>query len=144
MHLLNTKYKVLDRKQGGMGVVYICEDTIDNSLVALKTYRSDLETEGLKELFIREAQAWIRVGKGEFILSPEDIVIINGRPHIVLPYCKNGSLSDLLQQGRLSVDTALTLFAQMALGMYRISDVDGLVHQDLKPRIFCWMMTIAR
>ena len=93
MELLNKRYRVLGQKQGGMGVVYICEDTVNNDLVALKTYLSDIEIEDTKDLFIREAKAWKKVGKGEFILSPKEIILISGRPFIVLPYCKNGSLN---------------------------------------------------
>jgi len=131
---LNDRYEVKDRKQGGMGDVYICIDKEnDNKLVALKTYRSDLDNPEIRELFIREARAWIKIGIGEFILFPEDIEIINGKPFIVLPYCKNGSLKELLEHRSLTKEEAITLLAQLALGMHRISDVDGLVHQDLKP-----------
>jgi len=130
---LNDQYKIIDLKRGGMGEVYICTDEINNKTVALKSYRSDLEDDEIRELFIREAQAWIKIGIGEFILSPDGIELINGKPYITLPYCKQGSLRELLKMGALNREKAITFLTQMALGMYRISDVDGLVHQDLKP-----------
>ncbi len=129
----NNKYEVIDVKQGGMGEVYICNDKSNNKIVALKSYRSDLDSDQIRDLFIREAQAWIKIGKGEFILSPDGIEQIDGKPYIKLPYCKQGSLKELLDRGRLSREESITLLTQIALGMYRISDVDGLVHQDLKP-----------
>ncbi|MFK5893845.1 MAG: serine/threonine-protein kinase, partial [Pseudomonadota bacterium] len=75
----------------------------------------------------------IKIGKGEFILTPKRIETIQGRPFIIMPYCENGSLRDLIKNHTISKERAFEIITQIAIGMYRIGDKENLVHQDLKP-----------
>lgn len=131
---LGNRYEIVDLKQGGMGEVFICKDLQDDGkLLALKSYRKDVPNEKVADLFIKEAQAWIKIGKGGFILSPNRIEEIQGRPFIIMPYCENGSLRDHINHGPIGKERAFEILTQILLGMYRIGDLEGLVHQDLKP-----------
>ncbi|OQY11274.1 MAG: hypothetical protein B6I31_05240, partial [Desulfobacteraceae bacterium 4572_19] len=128
------RYEVVDAMQGGMGEVFICKDLQNkNNLVALKSYLRDFKDPSIPKLFIKEAKAWIKIGKGEFILSPERIEEIQGRPFIVMPFCKNGNLRDKINNRSISTQKAFEIITQIAIGMYRIGDKENLVHQDLKP-----------
>jgi len=128
------RYKVIHEMKGGMGEVFICEDLDNqNKKVALKSYLNEFSDTKIPDLFIKEAKAWIKIGKGEFILTPERIETIQGRPFIVMPYCENGNLRDLIKDHTISKERAFEIITQIAIGMYRIGDKENLVHQDLKP-----------
>lgn len=58
--------------------------------------------------------------------------------YIILPYCPNGTIIDLLMKAysrgtRLSMDLALYLFKQLLLCLSFLHNQNGLAHLDIKP-----------
>jgi eukaryotic-like serine/threonine-protein kinase len=96
--------------QGGMGEVYLAEDTRISRQVAVKVIRTELqsylddeESKHAEELFEREMKAISRLDH-PYILSFYDFgkePAINGSiVYMVMPYRQEGSLSDwLLRRG---------------------------------------------
>lgn len=132
---LTPRYRVKERRGGGMGVVFICEDVQrERQLVALKTYLDDQGDEQLRESFIREAETWLRLHGSEYVATIEGIDLIELRPFIRMPYYPGGSLAQVLQQqGPLPIARVLELTAQIILGLIHICGRASLIHQDLKP-----------
>ncbi len=139
---------------GGMGEVYLAEDTPINRQVAIKVIRAEVtpypNATVLKEatrLFQREAKA-IAMLDHPHILPLYDYgeETINGNPitYLVMPYRPEGSLTLWLQQRNSSGDTQVpSLRAQDVAHLVRQA-ADALqhahdrhiIHQDVKPANF--------
>lgn len=127
------KYRVFSVKEGGMGYVYLCEDIETGEKCALKTYKKDIGNAQLKSAFIEESSAWVDIGEGDYILTPEDIVYEFGTPFIKMPFCGNGSLREKIEKREINEADALKILVEICIGMWRIGGVEEFIHQDLKP-----------
>lgn len=120
--------------QGGMGTVYLAEDTRLGRNVAIKTLRPELAVNAqAKERFLREARS-------AAMLEHDNIVPIysvgeaDGTPFLAMPVLRGESLSTLIQRtnGPLPVSTAVRLAREVALGLAAAHE-RGLIHRDIKP-----------
>ena len=132
---LGDRYKVKTAFEGGMGIAYVCEDLREPGQVhVLKTFKGDPGNRQLREAFIAEVQAWIKLHGQEYLAKVDDVFAIEGRIFLRMPFYKRGSLRMLLQQQkRLDIPHAVTAAAQLALGMRYFSEQHKLLHLDLKP-----------
>lgn len=132
--ILNDKYEVFGLRAGGMGYVVFCHNVKGGPDVALKSYLDSEESPEVEKRFIREAEAWIRVGQRPFLMPLQGIVRVHGRPHILMPFCKNGSLRDRLHAaGALQVEEVVLIATQIAIGLFHLHDLCKMIHRDLKP-----------
>jgi serine/threonine protein kinase len=134
--------------QGGMGEVYLAEDTRISRQVAVKVIRTELqsylddeESQHAEELFEREMKAISRLDH-PYILSFYDFgkePAINGSiVYMVMPYRQEGSLSDwLLRRGShlVSPQDIGLMIAQAASALQHAHDHD-VIHRDVKPSNF--------
>ena len=143
--LIASRYEVASHPMmGGMGIVYICLDRVEDRPVALKTFKPEyLPDRAARDRFLREGTHWVdlgahlhivrcygveRVGDGtEVYLVLELIAKVQGYP--------DASLRSWLLPGRpLPVETALLFALQIARGMQHATEtIPGFVHRDLKP-----------
>ena len=126
------EYEIVDRFQGGFGIVYIAD--IGYSLVALKTLQSRfLWSEINHQNFYREAMIWMQLGQHPNIVKAIKIDTIRGISFIVLEYIYGGTLSELLRKkGRLSNQRAMIYGKQFCKGMVYANSKLGIVHGDIK------------
>jgi serine/threonine protein kinase len=124
------RYHLLRRLgEGGMSEVYLAYDELMHRDIAIKAMSSN-NTEHI-ERFQREAEA---VGNlyHNHILPAFDY----GRQHpwyyLVMPYIEHGSLSDLLQDGPLTLEHAGEMLSQIASALQCAHD-HGILHRDIKP-----------
>lgn len=126
--------KVLDRLgAGGMGVVYLAEQTRLNRRVALKVLPFDAQTspEAIKR-FYREARAAARLNHPN-IVQVFDVNEEAGRHFIIMEYVDGANLAALLKDhGRLSAGQSASLMQQAVAGLQHAHS-GGLVHRDIKP-----------
>jgi serine/threonine protein kinase len=135
-------------------------EVIDN--VALKTLFDDfLSDEHIRKRFENEAASWLKIGdvdssiiplydKMQFtnelkawltmggyarsnILPLYEVTNINGKPFLVMMYCKNGNLKYKIQNCNLSEKEKIRIATHIIMGMHWYSDKYGFVHRDLKP-----------
>jgi serine/threonine protein kinase len=135
--VLNKKYQVIETLFGGMGEVIICKDLqkANEKLVALKTlFDETLHDSKSGERFIREAEAWLKLGDNfnGFLLGLREIINIKGKPYFLMDYCPGGSLRDRLSGGLIKLEDAVTYSTQMLHALLFIEN-HGMVHRDLKP-----------
>jgi serine/threonine protein kinase len=117
-----------------LGVVYLAEDVRLCRPVALKIPRPEaLFTPGLRQRFLREAQATARLSH-PYILPAFEPGEAGPFCFLVEAYCAGGSLADWLAQRStpLSAREAALLLSALA-GAVQHAHEHGVLHRDLKP-----------
>jgi serine/threonine protein kinase len=127
------KYRVLrELGRGGMGVVYLAEDTSLDREVALKSILGSLaENDALLRRFEAEARA---VGKlfHPHIIPINALMRENGALYIEMPYLEGGSLGALLEKRQLPCPDIVRFCADI-LDALAACHEEGIVHRDVKP-----------
>jgi serine/threonine protein kinase len=120
-----------------MGEVMFCRDLLKLSkeMVVLKTYHDEIiGCSVLRERFIKEATAWLKLGVGNpYLLGFEGIIMIENKPYIQMQYCAGGNLRMKLEQGPIPLKEAVYYGTQLLLGLWSIDDMNGIIHRDIKP-----------
>ncbi len=133
--LIGNRYEVIRTFEGGMGVAHVCKDlTADGQLVVLKTYKEGASDQKFRAALIREVNSWIALHGHQYLALIDDVLSLDGRLYLKMPFYANGSLADILKDGPLPLDDAVRLAAQLLIGMQYLSDKCGFLHLDLKPQ----------
>jgi serine/threonine-protein kinase len=117
---------------GGMGVVWLAEDTRLNRKVALKTVKSAAAdtTEGRQRL-MREARAAAALNHPH-IATVHDVLDADGKVIVVFEYVEGESLAARLHRGRIPINEAVEIAWQLADAL-AAAHAQGVIHRDLKP-----------
>ncbi|HET8676768.1 MAG TPA: protein kinase [Blastocatellia bacterium] len=126
-------YKIIEMLgAGGMGEVYLAEDTRLGRKVALKVLPENLGThEQAKRRFAQEAKTASALNHSH-IITIYDIVADGSREYIVMEYVEGETLRETLTRGKVGVKRALEIAAQAASGL-AAAHAAGIVHRDVKP-----------
>ncbi len=121
--------------RGGMGVVFKGYEPALGRYVAIKELSPALAHDAnLVERFLREARSMA-------VLNDPHIIQVyfigtdetTGQPFFAMEFVEGDSLSGLLKrEGKLSVENALKIMQQTALGLATAHD-KGVIHRDIKP-----------
>jgi serine/threonine protein kinase/tetratricopeptide (TPR) repeat protein len=118
--------------EGGMGQVYLAEDTRLGRDVALKlvpdSIRGNVST---RERLLREATAASRLNHTN-IVSLYDIGEADGRDYIVMEYVEGRPLTEIIEAGNVGTETALNLTRQICRALAAAHE-KNVVHRDIKP-----------
>ncbi len=119
--------------RGGMGYVYLAEQSSLKRKVALKFLRADLAANPTAlSRFRREAEAVARVTHAN-IVQVYAIGEANGRHFMALEYVDGRTLGKYLtQKGPPDLPIALSIIRQVAAALQRASE-SNIVHRDIKP-----------
>jgi serine/threonine protein kinase/TolA-binding protein len=119
--------------RGGMGEVYLAEDTRLGRKVALKFISPELvDDTWAKRQLIREAQAVAMLDHPN-ICAVHGIEEVDGHSFIVMQYVEGKTLGELLREGRPDTERALRLSVQIA-GAIAEAHAHGIIHRDVKPQ----------
>ncbi len=126
-------YRVLERLgSGGMGEVYLAEDTELRRQVALKfMLPCYVSSPDLKLRFKREAQSGASLSHPN-IATIYEVSEHHGRPFLAMEMVRGQSLRDVLQRQRLSSRQFLEIAVQICEGL-KEAHSKGIVHRDIKP-----------
>ena len=130
---LISRYRLLQKLgQGGMGDVYLAEDTVLGRPVALKFLSGSLlrDSERRSRLF-REARAAALIDHPN-VCTVHEIDEIDGHPFLVMAYVEGQNLEDRIAEGGLELADAVNIACQLADGL-QAAHQQGVVHRDLKP-----------
>jgi serine/threonine protein kinase/Flp pilus assembly protein TadD len=129
-------YRILDQLgKGGMGVVYLAEDTRDGKRVAIKVLPKDfISDEDRLARFNREGRMLeeLKSLKHPNIAEIYEQAEYDGNPCIVLEYVPGATLSERLRKGPLPVSEVLQIGLQIADAL-ESAHQQRIVHRDLKP-----------
>jgi serine/threonine protein kinase len=126
-------YRIVEKiGQGGMGEVYLADDTTLDRKVALKflpeVFTSDPER---MARFEREAKLLASLNHPN-IAGIYGLEQADGNRFLVLEYVEGETLQAKLIKGALSLEDALELCRQIAEGLEAAHE-KGVIHRDLKP-----------
>ncbi|MEE9268787.1 MAG: protein kinase [Candidatus Krumholzibacteria bacterium] len=126
-------YKIIERiGAGGMGEVYLAEDTELRRRVALKFLPPGYSTApDVLTRFKREARAAAALNHPN-IITIHEVAMHGDRPYIVMAYVEGESLSEQIRSKSLSLPTVIDIAIQIGEGLSKAHQAD-VVHRDLKP-----------
>ncbi len=125
-------YVVLERLgAGGMGQVFLGNDTRLHRKVALKCLTASASAGDLRSRILHEARAAARVNHPN-IAVVHDVVDHGGRPFLVMEYVEGENLAAVLRRERPPIERILAIGRQLASAL-TAAHGKGVIHRDLKP-----------
>ncbi|MBK9035144.1 MAG: serine/threonine protein kinase [Myxococcales bacterium] len=130
--VLEGRYRIIERiARGGMGVVYRAERIPVGRPVAVKFLHAMFADDpDSRARFERETRALARLAHSHCV-SIIDFGVA-GSPYLVMEHVAGVTLRDLLDEGALPLEEALTLGRQLLAGLAH-AHAQGIVHRDVKP-----------
>lgn len=128
-----SRYQIVSRLGvGGMGEVYLADDTTLKRRVALKFLAPNLATDPvIRERFMREAQSAAALNHPN-IITIYEVSEFQQRVFIAMEYVEGRTLRDMIDQGQLTTEFALQIAIQLCDGL-QVAHSKGYVHRDIKP-----------
>lgn len=126
-------YKILSKLgEGGMGEVWLAEDTRLERRVALKFLAAHLVSDPeVHKRFEREAKSAAGLSHAN-ICTVYEIDEADGKPFLAAEYIDGESLEAKIEQGPLKLSDAVELGRRIADGL-QAAHQSGIVHRDIKP-----------
>lgn len=126
-------YRITDKLgAGGMGDVYLAEDTRLDRSVALKFLPSSMWNEAeAQQRLIREAKSASKLDHPN-IVTIYGIDEYEGRPFMAMAYVRGTTMDDYCKSHGPSTDELIEIFIQIADGLQHAHE-SGIIHRDLKP-----------
>src|ERR1044072_1008177 len=129
----STKYTfVKELARGGMGTVYLAEDTELNRLIAIKVLNTPEVTDDLRNRMIREAQIIARLEHPGIVPVHDVGTLPDGRIFYAMKLVRGSRLDEYAAQGA-SLRDRLRKF-QAVCDAVALAHAQGVIHSDLKPQ----------
>lgn len=117
---------------GGMGEVFLAEDTVLNRKIALKLLPAGLLSDAeIRRRFSQEARTVSALNHPQ-IVTIYDVGAAEGRDFIAMEFVDGETLRERLATGPLEPRRAFDLIGQAAAGLAAAHE-SGIVHRDIKP-----------
>ncbi len=126
------RFKILSRLgQGGMGIVYLAEDTRLRRRVALKVLPAAVADEERRKRFLREARSASAVVHPN-VATVFDADEADDAVFIAMEYVEGRTLRRVIEDERLALPEVLRIATEIARGLAKAHEA-GITHRDLKP-----------
>lgn len=127
------RYRVLEKiGRGGMGEVFLAEDTSLRRRVALKFLPPEMQQDAeARKRFLREARSAAALDH-PYICHINEVAESDGRDFIVMEYVEGQALRAKIGQGPLSLGETLQVGIEVAEAL-EAAHGTGIVHRDIKP-----------
>ena len=122
--------------RGGMGAVYLAEDTVLRRSVALKVLREPLATAAQRAAFQAEALVTAQLEHPNIVPVHDAGVAADGQPWLVMKRVEGQSLAERLLWSpgpHTSLGARMRIGRQVAVGL-SYAHSRGLLHRDVKPQ----------
>ena len=129
----STKYTfVKELARGGMGTVYLAEDTELDRHVAIKVLNTPDVTEDLRNRMVREAQIIARLEHPGIVPVHDVGRLPDGRVFYAMKYVRGSRLDEYAAENR-AIKDRLRKF-QAVCDATAFAHAHGVIHRDLKPQ----------
>jgi serine/threonine-protein kinase len=128
-------YRILkELGKGGMGVVYLAEDTVLGRQVAVKTLTeaNGASNQNFRTRFLREARAVSALSHPHIATIHDYGETPEGQPYIVMEFIRGETLGDLMLKESLTIPRALEIISEVAEALGEAHS-HGIIHRDIKP-----------
>lgn len=126
-------YRVLGQiGEGGMGVVYVAEDTRFGRRVAIKIPHAGRDESHYRSRFLKEARAVSKLNHRNIAAVYDMGETDDGRPYIVMELVSGQTLGDVLAGPGLSVARAVEVIREVAEALAEAHS-HNIIHRDVKP-----------
>lgn len=127
------RYRIVEKiGSGGMGDVYLAEDTKLKRSVALKTLPPDVASDNERmRRFMHEAKTASGLNHPN-IITIYEINDEGETPYIAMEYVKGDTLGKVIKKQRVDLHTILDVASQVAGALAAAHDAN-VVHRDIKP-----------
>ncbi|MBA2733769.1 MAG: tetratricopeptide repeat protein [Acidobacteria bacterium] len=126
-------YRILNKLgEGGMGAVYLAEDSHLGRRVAIKFPTRKEDEKQFHARFLREARAASGLSHPNIATIYDYGEMPDGQPFIVMELVEGKALSELLHEDKLTLARALELIEDIAAALGEAHS-RGIVHRDIKP-----------
>src|SRR5215207_1910255 len=128
-----SRYRILGQVgEGGMGVVYVAEDTVLGRRVAVKIPHAGRDESHYRARFLREARAVSKLRHPNIAAVHDFGETEEGQPFIVMELVSGQTLGELLSGPGISVARAVEVTGEVARALSEAHRL-GVVHRDIKP-----------
>ena len=126
-------YRIIEKiGAGGMGEVYLAEDTSLNRQIAIKVLPDTFGTDPERlARFDREAKLLASLNHPN-LATIHGLESAAGKPFLIMEFVAGETLAQRIAKGPLPVEEALEVCRQIAEGMEAAHE-KGIIHRDLKP-----------
>ena len=119
--------------RGGMGIVYLAQDTKLDRQVAIKSIPPIMsKDEKIKSRLKREAKLLASLNHPDIATIYDIVETEQGASYLVLEYIPGDTLADRIARGPLPPRDVLPLGGQIA-SAFASAHEHGIIHRDLKP-----------
>ncbi|MDQ3175810.1 MAG: tetratricopeptide repeat protein, partial [Acidobacteriota bacterium] len=126
-------YRILEPLgEGGMGTVYLAEDTHLGRRVAIKFPSLNSDSHDYRARFLREARAVSELSHPRIATLFDYGQTDEGRPFLVMELARGRTLTELMRKGDLSLIRAVEIVADVASALIE-AHARGIIHRDIKP-----------
>ncbi|HKR02059.1 MAG TPA: tetratricopeptide repeat protein [Pyrinomonadaceae bacterium] len=126
-------YRIVEKLgEGGMGFVYVAEDTHLGRRVAIKFPHHTANKHHYHARFLREARAVSELTHPNIATLYDYGETATGQPFIVMELVKGDSLNELLSGGHVTLLRAVEIMCDVARAIDEAHH-HGVVHRDIKP-----------
>jgi serine/threonine protein kinase/Tfp pilus assembly protein PilF len=126
-------YRILEKiGEGGMGVVYLAEDTHLGRRVAIKFLSEKSNTHHYRARFLREARAISALTHPHIATIYDYGETPDQHPFIVMELVVGQTLSEILYESGLTLQRAIEVIEHVAEALAE-AHARGIVHRDIKP-----------
>jgi len=132
-YLIDNRFHIKKKLgQGGMGEIFLAEDTKLKRMVAIKSIsKENLADKDSKIRFLREAQTASQIEHPN-ICPIYEIYEEEKNNYIVMQYIDGVTLDNIIRYNELDIKKILNISIQICDGMIEAHSI-GIVHRDLKP-----------
>jgi len=126
-------YRIIEKiGAGGMGEVYLAEDTELDRRVALKFLPPHMcQDDDCRARFKREAQATAKLSHTN-IVHLYEVSEFRGRPYFSMELVEGRTLRDIIKEDKLTLTGILRIAIQVCEGLSEAHE-SGVIHRDIKP-----------
>ena len=126
-------YRILESLgEGGMGTVYVAEDTHLGRRVSIKFPVATSNEHTYRARFLREARAVSKLSHPNIASIYDYGETVDGQPFLVMELVNGPTLSDLLLDGQLTIIEAVRIVEAIGKALQE-AHRHGIIHRDIKP-----------